>query len=138
MVTVKTPEELGKALKEKEEYIYIEGDLKNKIIRLKAAGRIAWFIAGGSIAAAVGLYLATPFFTAASSPVGGTGGVVSFTGSAVAAGAAVSILGLHVTWVAIAVAVAAGGYGAVSALKDKYKIIRKDKDGIMIKNTLNE
>ena len=31
MITVKTSEELGKALKEKEEYIYIEGDLKNKI-----------------------------------------------------------------------------------------------------------
>ena len=57
MKTVRTSVELGKAIKAQEEFIYIEGDLKRKIVRLKATGKIAWGIAGASIASAVALYL---------------------------------------------------------------------------------
>lgn len=42
MKTVKTSKELGEAIKSNEDYIYVEGDLKNKVIRIKATGKIAW------------------------------------------------------------------------------------------------
>ena len=68
MKTVKTAKELGLAIKNEESYIYVEGDLKNKVLIIKATGKIAWVIAGGSIAAAIALYLATPAATVASAP----------------------------------------------------------------------
>ena len=55
MVTVRTAKELGQALKSNEHYIYVEGDLKNKIIRIKAVGKIAWILAIGSLATAISL-----------------------------------------------------------------------------------
>lgn len=133
MKTVKTSEELGKAIKAKEEYIYIEGDLRKRIIRIKATGKIAWAVAGTSVAAAVGLYLATPVATATTAPAAGTGGVISFTGSATAATVATTVLGIKATWVAISVAIAAGGFGAISSLRDGYTIERKDANGMMLK-----
>lgn len=39
-VNCKTSEELGKAIKNQEEFIEIEGDLRNKVIRIKAAGKV--------------------------------------------------------------------------------------------------
>jgi len=133
MKTVRTSEELGKAIKAQEEFIYIEGDLKRKIVRLKATGKIAWGIAGASIASAVALYLATPAVTVATAPAAGVGGAISFTGSATAATAAITILGVKATWVAVSVAVAAGGYGAIRSLRDGYSIISKDEKGLMLK-----
>jgi len=130
MKTVRTSEELGKAIKAQEEFIYIEGDLKRKIVRLKATGKIAWGIAGASIASAVALYLATPAVTVATAPAAGVGGAISFTGSATAA---ITILGVKATWVAVSVAVAAGGYGAIRSLRDGYSIISKDEKGLMLK-----
>lgn len=43
MKTVKTAKELGLAIKNKEDYIYVEGDLKNKVIRIKATGKLHGF-----------------------------------------------------------------------------------------------
>lgn len=57
-------------------------------------------------------------------------------GAAVAAGitatAAVSVLGTSVTYSAIAIAVAAGGVGALNKLRN-YKIAEKSEDGIILK-----
>lgn len=133
MRTVRTATELGKAIKEKEDYIYIEGDLKNKVVRIKAVGTTAWIIAGGSIATAIALYLATPATTAASAPVGGIVGAIPFTGATTAAAAAGAILGLPSVAVAITVGIAAGGYGAITAMRDKYSIESKSDNGIILK-----
>ncbi len=132
MITVKTSKELGEAIKNEESSIYIEGDLKNKVVRIKFTGKLAWAVAGASIAGAVLLYLLTPAATVASAPVAGAGGAVTFTGAAVSAGAAMTILGIPATTAAIAIAVAAGGYGAIISLRDKYKISRKDVNGILL------
>jgi len=130
METVRTAKELGVALKKNESYIYVEGDLKNKIIKIKLAGKLAWVVAGGAIAAAVALYIATPAATVATA---GAGGLVSFTGSATAATAAVTILGLPATVVAITIAVTAGGYASLSSLRDEYEIVKKESNGILLK-----
>lgn len=132
MKTVKSAKELGEAIKNKEEYIYIEGDLKNKIIKIKATGKIAWAIAGVAIASAVGLYLSAPATAVATAPAGGVGSVVSFGGSAAAAGSAMTILGINATAVAMSVAIAAGGIGAINLLRDDYKIVRNDNKGMLL------
>jgi hypothetical protein len=133
MKTVKTAQELGKAIKANEEYIYIEGDLKNKVIRIKAVGKVAWLIAGGSIAAAIYLYLSTPATTAASVPLGGVGGALSFTGATTAAATAVTILGVPAVTVAITVGIAAGGYGAITSMRETYVIESSSENGIILK-----
>ena len=132
MKTVKSAKELGEAIKNKEEYIYIEGDLKNRIIKIKATGKIAWAIAGVAIASAVGLYLSAPATAVATAPAGGVGSVVSFGGSAAAVGAATTILGINATAVAMSVAIAAGGIGAINLLRDDYKIVRNDNKGMLL------
>lgn len=130
MRTVRTSKELGEALKNNESYIYVEGDLKNKVLKIKVAGRLAWAIAGGSIATAVALYIATPAATAATA---GVGGAISFTGSAAAASVATTVLGIPATTVAIYIAVAAGGFGAITSLRNNYTIERKDANGMLLK-----
>ena len=133
MKTVKTAKELGEAIKSNEEYIYVEGDLKNRVLKIKITGRIAWGIAGAAIAVAVGLYLAAPVAGAATAPAGAIGGVVSFKGSVLAASTAMTILGVKATTVAISVAIVAGGVGAINALRDNYKIERNDGTGMLLK-----
>lgn len=41
-VKCKTAEELGKAIKNNEDTIEIEGNLKNEVFRIKATGKVAW------------------------------------------------------------------------------------------------
>lgn len=45
--------ELGKALQDGIDSIEIEGNLKDKVLRIKASGKVAWVIALGAIAIAV-------------------------------------------------------------------------------------
>lgn len=116
-----TEADLGKALKGEQNTIEIEGDLKNKVLRIKATGAVAWGIAIGAIGIVVYGVMATP----------ATGG-----GSAVFAGftatGAVSILGASATYSAIAIAVAAGGVGSLNKLR-KYKIVEKTANKLVLK-----
>lgn len=125
MDKVTNPKELAKAIKNNESSFEITVDLKNKVVKLKAVGKIAWGIAFTAIGGAVALYLATPAATAVSAPAAGAGGVISFTGGTVAATGAVTILGLSATTFAISVGIAAGGVGAITKLRDNYKIEEK-------------
>lgn len=138
MKTVKTAKELGLAIKDKEEYIYVEGDLKNKVIKLKKTGRVAWTLAAGSLTVAIVCYLAIPttatVSTAVAGPVGGfAGSAIPFTGSAVASTVVATALGMKVTAVAIGIGVACGGIGGVISLRDKYKIESRSDKGIILK-----
>lgn len=47
MRTVRTSKELVEALEGKEEYVYVEGGLKNKILRMKFVSKVLWVMAGG-------------------------------------------------------------------------------------------
>lgn len=99
--------ELGKALKEKQDRIEIEGDLVNKVFKIKITGKVAWGVCIGAIAVAVGWCV--------------TGGVV-LPGSAVAAlpvlAGPIAILGTGPAVSAVLIAAAAGGVGALNSLRD--------------------
>ena len=113
---IRTEKELGEALKSDQDRIEIEGDLTRKVIKIKATGRVAWVIAGGAIAVAVVAVLATP-------ATGGVSNVAHF----MAAPAAAATLGVSATGSAIAIAVAAGGIGALNKLR-RYSL-EKNSDG---------
>ena len=119
-MTITSEKELGIALKENREYIEIEGSLASKCVKIKATGRVAWMIAIGAIAIAVVAIISAP-------ATGGTSGAVGF----VAAPTAVGILGAGTTTSAIAIAVAAGGVGALNKLR-KYKLEKKDDNRVIL------
>lgn len=138
METVKTAKELAFAIKNNEEYIYVEGDLKNKVIRIKTVGKIAWAFTIGSLATAITCFLALPMTTTVSTTVAGpvgtiVGSAIPFTGSVVASTVVATALGAKVAAVAIGIGVAFGGVGGVVSLRDKYKIERKSEAGIILK-----
>lgn len=124
----KTPEELAKAIKNNEESIIIEGDLKNKIIRIKATGKVAWGVCAVALAAAIALYIATPAAAVTTTPVGGS---VALVHAVVATTAATATLG-SAAIPAVIIGVAAGGIGALNTLRDKYKIVEKDNEHIKL------
>ena len=120
-MAITTEKELGQALKSKQDTIEIEGDLRRKIIRIKATGAIAWCVAIGAIAVAVVAILAAP----------ATGGASAAPG-VIAAPAAIGILGGATTASAISIAVAAGGIGALNTLRS-YKIVENSGNRLVLK-----
>jgi hypothetical protein len=119
-VVVETGKELGQALKREEDTIEIHGDLARKTIELRATGKVAWAIALAAIGLAV--------YAALSAPV--TGGT-SLALEGFAAPAAVGILGFEVMYLAIAVAVAAGGVGALASLRH-YKELSRTSNSLVL------
>ena len=105
MKTVKSSKELGLAIKNGENEIKVEGDLQKRILRIRAIRPALWGIVAASVAAGVTLLLATPAVTAATAPVAGIGGAISFKGSVIASSAAATILGVNSTIVAIGVTI---------------------------------
>ncbi len=127
-VKCNTAEELGKAIKNKEDTIEIEGDLKNKVIRIKATGKVAWGVCAASLAVAITACLAT----LPTSMVNPAGGAASFVSGISATGVATAMLGSAAV-PAVMIGVAAGGIGALNTLRDKYKIVEKNKKSIKLK-----
>ena len=113
---IRTEKELGEALKNDQDRIEIEGDLSGKVIKIKATGKVAWAVAAGAIAVAIIAVVATPV-------TGGTSNVAHL----VVVPAASATLGVSVAGSAIAIAVAAGGIGALNKLR-RYSI-EKNADG---------
>lgn len=110
-------------MKNDKDTIEIEGDLADKVLRIKATSSVTWAIAIGSIA--VGL--AAIFVTAGT---GGTATPATVPIGALAAAGAVAILGTPTTISLIGIAVAAGGVSAGIARLNKlcdYKIKTKNK-----------
>lgn len=66
-----TAKELSTAASTRADVIYIEGDLKRHVIRIKATGAAAWTICAGAIAVAVVCYLNAPGAALAAPPEGG-------------------------------------------------------------------
>lgn len=122
---VKTEAALGKALKNNEESIEIEGDLANKVFKIRATGNIAWAVAIGAIGIATYSVIATLGSGGTTAPLTGiTAGVTAVT--------ATTVLGGAVTYSAIAVAVAAGGVGALNSLRN-YKQISYEKNRLILR-----
>lgn len=118
VISIKTEDQLGKALKEGKDIIEIEGDLVNKVIKIKATGKIAWAVAIIAIALAVLALLISGGVSASAS------GIVEFS--------AVSILGLPTTLSAISIAVAAGGVGVLNSSRE-YEIESQTDNLLLLK-----
>ncbi len=118
--TATTAEELGKAVNENQDTIIVEGDLTRKVIRIKGTGKIAWAIAIASISISCAAILATP-------ATGGASNAAHFVTVPVAAGT----LGTAAT-TAVAIAVAAGGVGALNKLR-QYQIMEQSTDRLILK-----
>ena len=114
MKVVSTAKELGEAIKQKEDTIEIVGNLATSTIRIRATGKIAWGIAIAAIAIAI-------YGMIAAQPVSGF----------VAAPAAVGVLGVSATGTAMGIAVAAGGVGSLTSLRE-YKEISRSKDKLVL------
>ena len=119
--SAKTPEELGKFIKDDIETIEIEGDLRKKVLRIKATGKVSWALVVGAIAVAITSILAAP----------ATGGT-SFVANVVTVPVAATVLGGSCTIAAVSIAVAGGGVAALNKLR-KYKIISDSNERLIIK-----
>lgn len=124
-----TEKELSAAIKSKKDEILIEGDLKEHVIRIKATGKVAWTVCAGSLAAAIAFYIATPAATVAATPAGG--GAALLGGTAMTAVAATALGSAAVP--AVLIGVAAGGVGALTTLRNKYKIVEKGEKYLKLK-----
>lgn len=125
-MAINNEKDLGQALKEGQETIEIEGSLKDKVIKIKATGKVAWAVAIGAIGIAViGMLYPVP----EPATQVGTKGFAVLSG-----GVAVSILGAGTATCAISIAVAAGGVGVLNKLRT-YKIIRNSGDIIVLKKS---
>ncbi|CAD6548634.1 hypothetical protein LMG27952_04760 [Paraburkholderia hiiakae] len=118
-MAIGTNKDLADALKRGDDYIEVEGDLATKVVRIRATGKVAWAIAIAAIAIVV-------VATIAAIATGGTSEVAAVA----AAPAALAVLGGPTTYAAIAVAVAAGGVGALTSLRE-YKEV-SHSNGLLI------
>ncbi|MGN0167853.1 MAG: hypothetical protein ACI4AB_07415 [Acetatifactor sp.] len=124
----KSEKELAEAIKSNEDTIYIEGNLKDKVIRIKATGKVAWGVCATGLSAAILLYVATKPTMLVNPPAAGAEAVAG----TVVVGATTAVLG-NAAVSAVLIGVAAGGIGALTTLRDKYKIIEKSDKYIKLK-----
>ena len=114
---IKTEEELAQAINNSEDTIEIEGDLKDKTLKIKGAGTFAWFIVilGIGIAVTVGIISGRP--RGLKHWIIGVG--------------AESVLGLPAAISAVKIAVAAGGINSLSKLRG-YIITESDDNKLIL------
>lgn len=127
MTTVDNAQELGKAIKNGQDEITIEGSLKDQIIKIKATGKVAWVVALGAIGVAVVAIMTMP----AAAPTGAgfiaDGAIVASTASA-----AVAVLGLTTTIAAVSICLGAKNKRVLETLYNDYKIVEKTSRYIKI------
>lgn len=117
MKTVRTEEEYATAVNNEEDSIEVVGDLRNKILKIKATGSVAWGIAFAAIVVAVGMAM-----TGVGIPVAATSAL-----------GATAIIGTGTTTAAIAIAVAAGGTAVLTSTRDDYEIVEQNSKRLVLK-----
>lgn len=115
---IKDEKDLGRALKKGEGTLEIEGNLKDRILRIKATGKVTWIIASGSILIAVTVIIAS-------------GGTATPASALIGAGA-ITILGFPAALSALIIAIAAGGVGALNKLRS-YKVVSNSENKLILK-----
>lgn len=131
-IITKTAEELGQAIKNNADTIEIQGDLANKVFKIKATGKVVWAVALGALGVAVACIIlqAKGSDTDTSTQAGSA---ITFTGAAGGTAVAAGILG-KAAIVAASIAAAAGGVGALTSLRDKYKIIERAENKLILQH----
>ena len=122
--------DLGNAIKNGEQCIEVEGELGQKVFRIKAVGAVAWAVAIAGLTVAVAASIATIATIGTGTPVtvpATTAGIAS--AAAVLGGAGVS--GVTVAASAATIAVAGGGVGTLNKLRN-YKM-EKQGDRVILK-----
>lgn len=118
--------DLGNAIKNGEQYIEVEGELGQKVFRIKAVGAVAWAVAIGGLTVAVAAIIAMI-------PAGPLPAPAAIAGilpaAAVLGGTGVS--GVTVAISAATIAVAGGGVGTLNKLRN-YKM-EKQGDRVILK-----
>lgn len=118
---VNNEEELGKALKCNVDVIEIEGDLKNRTVKIKGTGSVAWGICIAAMTVAVTSIIATAATAGTTAPINALVATPALAG-------AVTVLGVPTTISAIGIAVAGGGVASLNKLRGyKIKTISDDK-----------
>ena len=107
MSTIHDEEALGKAIQQDTDTIEIEGDLANKVIRIKSTGKVSWVIAVGAIGLAAAALLSAP-------ATGGTTVLASLP----ALTPAVGVLGAAAAASAVLIAVGGGGVEVLNKLRE--------------------
>lgn len=132
-VSVTTEEELGQAIKDDAISIEINNPkLSDNVLKIKATGKVSWAVALGALGIAVGLVILK--VKASNAEVSTqTGSAISFTGAAAGTAVAAGILG-KAAIAATSIAVAAGGVGALTSLRDKYKIVERTENKLVLKH----
>lgn len=131
-IITKTEEELGDAIKNNADTIEIQGDLANKVFKIKATGKVVWAVAIGALGIAVAcVIMKTQGSNITESTQ--TGKAITFTGAAGGTAVAAGILGKAAV-AATSIAVAAGGVGALTSLRDKYKIIERAENKLILQH----
>lgn len=123
-----TPKDISEAVKNGADYICIEGDIKNGAFRIMAVGDVAWFVCEASLAIAIALIVTGAAATTVAPPAGAS----CLTAGFAAPAAATSVLG-SATITALSIGVCAGGIGALSTLKNKYRIVERGDDFLKLR-----
>lgn len=129
MKRVNNAQDLGKAIKNGDETIEIEGDLGRKVVRIKATGKTSFIIAAGAVAVAV---IAVIGMVPAAG-AGPAGIVVPGAIATTTAAGAVAIWGFPVTVAAISIGVAARNKNAIKILYNDYTIVEKKANSIVVR-----
>ena len=99
----------------------IQGDLKEKVVRIKAKGSVSWAVAVGAIALGVMLIATSP----------ASGGAHALL-SAPALAPAITVLGAGATLTAVKIA-AVGGIAILSYMRDKMDVIDEGSNYIVLR-----
>ena len=122
--------DLGKAIKNGQDKIEVEGDLAKKTIKIKATGKVAWGACVGGLAVAIAIVVTQPATTAADVATGGMTMMAKYALTAVGAVPAAVTLGSAAT-TAVIIGVAGGGVGALNKLRG-YRLEKKSDTKIIL------
>ena len=121
--TVTTEKELVNAIKDDEvSEIEITGELKDKVFKIKAKGKVAWAVAFGAIAVVVLIVVTSPTTV-------GTQNLLALPALA----PAISVLGAGATLTAVKIAAFAGGAAALTYIRDDMNVIDQGPNYIVLK-----
>ena len=104
---IKDEKDLGKAIKNDENTIEIEGDLARKVIKIKATGAVAWAVCFAALVITITFILAAP-------PSGG----LTIPATLVVAPTAASILGGGTAVTAVGIAIGGGSAAILNKLRE--------------------
>ena len=122
--------DLGKAIKNGQDKIEVEGDLAKKTIKIKATGKVAWGACVGGLAVAIAIVVTQPATTAADVATAGMTMMAKSAFTAVGAVPAAVTLGSAAT-TAVIIGVAGGGVGALNKLRG-YRLEKKSDTKIIL------